>query len=131
MLRILSFVWDKYGLVLIVATMALSYVGIKELQLNALRHNLAVAEQNLADAHATIASQGRIIDALEVVAARQTENRRIIEDVTETLQTLPSAEVVVPPDLAELWGNGIDRLRHAEGTDTSNHRGVATELPPP
>jgi hypothetical protein len=127
----ITFLWNKYGLVLVVAAMALSYIGIKELQISSLRHNLAVSEQKLADARATIASQERIIEALEIVAARQTENRRIIADVTETLQTLPSAEVVVPPDLAELWGNGIDRLRHTEGADTSNHRGVITELPAP
>lgn len=60
--------------------------------------------------------QGAIIEAHNRISENETRVDRVVVDVVQRAMEAPNANVLVPPDVADAWLDGIDSLRNGETT---------------
>jgi hypothetical protein len=85
------------------------------------------ATRNAKQAAKTAQAQAVVSEATTQAIDRVTlTERRItneVQYVTKEIEALPSANALVPDDVAAAWGNGIDGLRqHTAKPDSGNSR---------
>lgn len=75
--------------------------------------DLWLTKNALQDALATAKEHPKIVESQDRIAELETRLDRILNEVTQTIEESPNAQVLVPADIATAWGDGIDRLRDA------------------
>jgi hypothetical protein len=117
MLSFLKIAFNRYGWVVLVATLVWMYVLILQGESARLKERLEEAELSLSVAQQQLHVNAVTISVLEATASAQHQLMVIEDEAVEAIEEAPNANEPVPPDVAIAWANGINSLRASPGAD--------------